>query len=477
MAKTGGLGDVCAGLPAALRELGVDARVLLPGYPSVLAIAGNRQELARLTPFDAPFEARLLAGQLPNGVPLITVDSPRLYARAGGPYQNEAGEDWPDNGWRFGMLSKVAAILGSEGSPLDWRPHIVHCNDWPVALAPAYLHYTPRARAAAVMTVHNLAFQGIFEPGLVAALGLPQSSFAMDGLEFHGRMSFLKAGLLYADAITTVSPTYAREIQSEPLGFGMQGLLHQRSHVLTGILNGIDTAAWNPETDPLIVQNYNADSLDSKFVNKLELQRRMQLTVDPEIPLLGVVNRFTQQKGTDVLVEAASQLVEQPAQLVALGAGQRELEDALRRLASRHVGQIAIAVGFNEGLAHLIEAGADIFLMPSRFEPCGLNQMYSQRYGTPPVARATGGLVDTIVDCNPETIANRSATGFLFDHLSAPALLAAVQRAITVFRDRGSWRALQQNGMARHFGWDIAARHYAEIYARLTGQDSNANPA
>lgn len=476
MAKTGGLGDVCAGLPPALRELRVDVRVLLPGYPSVLAATGNGREMARLKPFEAPFEARLLMGHLPNGVPLITLDSPHLYARAGGPYQNEAGEDWPDNGWRFGMLSKVAAILGSERSPLDWRPHVVHCNDWPVALAPAYLHYTLGPRAAAVMTVHNMAFQGTFKPDLVAALGLPQSSFAIDGLEFHGRMSFLKAGLLYADAITTVSPTYAREIQHEPLGFGMQGLLHQRRHALSGILNGIDTSVWNPETDPLIVQRYNADTLDNKLLNKQELQRRMRLMVDPEIPLLGVINRFTQQKGTDVLVEAASRLNELPAQLVALGAGQRELEDALRRVAARHTGNIAAAIGFDEDLAHLIEAGADMFLMPSRFEPCGLNQMYSQRYGTPPVARATGGLADTIVDCNSETLANRSATGFLFEQLNAPSLLAAVRRAVTTYRDRSSWRTLQQNGMARHFGWDTAARQYADIYARLAGQDSNVNP-
>jgi len=471
MAKTGGLGDVCAALPAALRELRVDARVLLPGYPPVLAAAHDAQERARLMPFDARYQARLLTGNLPNGVPLIALDSPPLYARAGGPYQNAAGEDWPDNGRRFGMLSKVAAILGSEYNLLDWRPHIIHCNDWPAALAAAYLHYTPRPRAAAVMTVHNLAFQGNFEPDLVSALGLPQSSFTVAGLEFHGRVSFLKAGLVYADAITTVSPTYAREIQSEPLGFGMQGLIHQRRHSLTGILNGIDTSVWNPETDPLIACRYNAGTLDNKLLNKLELQRRMQLTVDAEIPLLGVVNRFTQQKGTDLLAEAASQLIQLPTQLVALGTGQHELEHGLRMIAERHTGNIAVAIGFDESLAHLIEAGADMFLMPSRFEPCGLNQMYSQRYGTPPVARATGGLADTIIDYCPEALVNGRATGFLFSELTAPALLAAVQRAVAVYRDRQSWRKLQQNGMARDFGWHTAAGQYAELYARLARQD------
>lgn len=469
MAKVGGLGEVSAALPAALRELRVDARVLLPGYPGVLAAAGDVRELARLKPFDAPFEARLLMARLPNGVPLIVLDCPQLYARAGGPYQNEAGEDWDDNGWRFGLLSKVAAILGSASSPLDWRPQIIHCNDWPAALAPAYLHYTPQPRAAAVMTVHNMAFQGNFEPDLVAALGLPESSFTVDGLEFHGRMSFLKAGLFYANAITTVSPTYAREIQSEPLGFGMHGLLRLRRDSLFGILNGIDTAAWNPETDPLIAHRYSAATLDRKPLNKEILQRRLQLAVDPEIPLIGVVSRFTQQKGTDVLVEAASRLVKLPAQLVALGTGERELEDALRTVAARHPGNIAVAIGFDEGLAHLIEAGADMFLMPSRFEPCGLNQMYSQRYGTPPIARATGGLVDTIVDCNSGTLGNGSATGILFHQLTAAALLAAVRRAVAMYHDRRSWRVLQQNGMARYFGWDTAARQYAAIYTRLAG--------
>ena len=469
MAKVGGLGEVSAALPAALRELQVDARVLLPGYPGVLAAAGNMRELARLTLFDAPYEVRLLMANLPNGVPLIILDCPQLYARAGGPYQNEAGEDWDDNGWRFGLLSKVAAILGSESSPLDWRPQIIHCNDWPVALAPAYLHYTPQPRAAAVMTVHNLAFQGNFEPDLVAALGLPESSFAVDGLEFHGRMSFLKAGLLYADAITTVSPTYAREIQSKTLGFGMDGLLHLRRDSLFGILNGIDTAVWNPETDPLIAHNYSASTLDNKLINKQALQQRLQLAQEPEIPLLGVVSRFTQQKGIDVLVEAASRLVELPVQLVALGTGERKLEHALRTVAARHPRNIAVAIEYDENLAHLIEAGADMFLMPSRFEPCGLNQMYSQRYGTPPIARATGGLVDTIVDCNPGTLRNGSATGFLFNQLTAAELLSAVRRAVAMYRDRSSWRVLQQNGMVRYFGWDTAARQYAGIYARLAG--------
>lgn len=467
MAKIGGLGEVSTALPAALRKLRLDARVLLPGYPGVLAAASDARELARLTPFDTPFEARLLMAHLPNGVPLIILDCARLYERAGGPYQNQAGEDWPDNGWRFGLLSKVAALLGSASSPFEWRPQIVHCNDWPVGLAPAYLHHTPQPRAATVMTVHNLAFQGNFEPDLVAALGLPPSSFAVDGLEFHGRMSFLKAGLFYADAITTVSPTYAHEIQSQTLGFGLDGLLRLRRDSLFGILNGIDTAVWNPETDPLIAHRYSAGTLDHKPLNKQALQQRLQLAVKPEIPLLGVVSRFTQQKGSDVLVEAASRLVELPAQLVALGTGERKLEDALRTVATRHPGTISVVTKFDESLAHLIEAGADMFLMPSRFEPCGLNQMYSQRYGTPPVARATGGLADTIVDCNPGTLANGSATGFLFHQLTSAALLAAVRRAVVMYHDRNSWRVLQQNGMARYFGWDTAARQYAGIYARI----------
>lgn len=467
LVKVGGLGEVASALPAALRSAGIDARVFLPGYPAVLEATGEQRELARLELFEPPVRARMLEARLPSGVPLYVLDCPRLYSRGGGPYQDENGKDWSDNALRFGLFSKVAAILGGSSSPLDWRPQVVHCNDWPASLAAAYLHYAPRPRAAPVMTVHNLAFQGNFEPDLVSTLDLPGESFSVDGLEFHGHLSFLKAGLFYSEAITTVSPNYAREILSEPFGCGMDGLLRLRRELLIGILNGIDTNSWDPQTDPLIACRYGPAELDLKSLNKAALQRRMNLAVDPDIPLLGAVGRLTHQKGADLLAEAASRLAALPAQLAVLGTGEREMEGALRVCARLLPQRVSVVIGYDEGLAHLIEAGADMFLMPSRFEPCGLNQMYSQRYGTPPVARATGGLADTIVDCSLATLADASATGFLFDDPGAAPLIVAVRRALEVFRDRPRWRALQLNGMARDFTWGTAANQYAQVYARV----------
>jgi starch synthase len=452
LTKTGGLGDVCGALPAALRGLGVDVRVLIPGYREVLGQISSK-ELARMSLLG--LELRLLAARI-GSVPFLVIDCPQLYERSGGPYQSAQGEDWPDNGLRFGLLSKVAAVLGAEDSPLPWQPAIVHCNDWPGGLAPVFLAGRAR-RAKTVMTVHNLAFQGNFDPGLMGRLGVAPEHFSIEGVEFHGRLSFLKGGIAYSDAVTTVSPTYAREIQTPELGCGMDGLLRSRRHALAGILNGIDTAAWNPAADPLIAERYDASSLERKKANKQALQRRMRLAVDGDIPLLGQVGRLTHQKGSDLVAGAADELASM-GQLVVLGSGDREHERALRTIAERHPGRVAIQVGFDEALAHLIEAGADLFLMPSRYEPCGLNQMYSQRYGTPPVVRATGGLADTVED---------EVTGFVFDEAGSPALAAAARRALAAYREPGRWKDLQRAGMSRDFSWNAAARRYADLYLRL----------
>ena len=450
LTKTGGLGDVAAALPAALRGLGVDVRVLLPAYGALPGKVLAHVELLGKN-------ARILESELPSGVPLYLLDCPELYIRNGGPYQTGEGEDWPDNALRFGLLSRVAALLGGAATPLAWRPDVVHCNDWPTALAPVYLEREPDA-AASLLTVHNLAFQGLFEPAVLDQLGLPRSDFSLDKLEFYGRLSFLKGGLARAGAITTVSPTYAAEIQREAQGCGLDGLLRERRADLSGILNGIDTTAWDPAGDTLIASNYDAATLDEKRKNKAALQRRMQLSVDEDVPLLGMVGRLTHQKGVDMVIAAAAELLALPAQLVVLGKGDRAQEHALAALAARHPGKVAVATGFNEELAHLIEAGADLFLMPSRFEPCGLNQMYSQRYGTPPVAHATGGLADTIVD---------GETGFLFERPERAALLAAVRRAVAAWRDGARWRTIQRAGMARDFSWAEPARRYADLYLRL----------
>ncbi len=453
LTKTGGLGDVSAALPAALRAQGVDVRLLLPGYTEVLeSVSGV--EAARLGVLG--FDVRLLEAD-----DLWVIDCPALYRREGGPYQDRSGADWADNALRFAVLSKVASLLAGPRSPLAWRPECLHCNDWPAALAAAYLSFDAEASAASVVTVHNLAFQGNFDAALLGRLGLPAHSFTLDGLEFHGRLSFLKAGLAYADAITTVSPSYAREIQGEELGCGLDGLLRQRGRSLTGILNGIDTMLWDPASDPLITAPYDAARLEGKALNKQALQFRLRLKVDAQVPLIGVVSRLTHQKGSDLLADALDDLAGIPAQVAILGKGDARTEQALRAAAERYPGRVSVTIGFDEGLAHAIEAGGDIFLMPSRYEPCGLNQMYSQRYGTPPVARATGGLIDTIED---------GRTGFLFSRPEAGALIGAVRRATGLWRDAGRWREMQRRGMQRDFSWSAAARQYAALYSRLAAR-------
>ena len=467
LVKTGGLADVSAALPAALRRAGVDVRVLMPGYGAVLGwVEGRGREagVLELPPFPP---ARLVDSALPDGTPLRVVDCPVLYARDGGPYQQRSGEDWPDNDLRFGLLSRAAAALCQPGAGGDWVPEVLHCNDWQTGLAPTWLRLQPGARTATLMTIHNLAYQGIFPPTAMARLGLPGALFDPEGVEFYGNLSFLKAGLAHADRISTVSPTYAREIQAEPLGFGLHGLLAWRAARLTGILNGIDTQAWDPAADALIARRYGPDTLAGKDENRAALRARMGLSPAAGRPLFGVVSRFTYQKGLDLLIEAADALVALPAQLAVLGSGDAPMEAAFRALAARHPGEVGVAIGFDEALSHLVEAGADAFVMPSRYEPSGLNQMYSQRYGTPVVARATGGLVDTVTDCTPATLEDGSATGFLFEDATAQALLQALARAAAAFGDRRTWRALQRNGMARDFSWDASAARYLALYGEM----------
>jgi len=464
--KTGGLADVSAALPAALHQMGVDVRVLVPGYPQILK---SMPSLRHIVHFDRRPEcpgANLFMGTMQNGVSLMVLVCPELYQRGGSPYQDEQGIDWIDNAQRFGLLSKITALLGCAASPLEWKPDVVHCNDWQTGLAPAYMHYAQGA-APCVMTVHNLAFQGIFPPQATVKLGLPVESFQQEGVEFFGSLSFLKAGLYYADSITTVSPSYAKEIQAEELGFGLQGLLTSRQSILTGIVNGIDTDEWNPAADPNLAHPYDAADLRGKAINKRELQRKMGLQVDPDVPLFGLVSRFTHQKGLDIVLEAATQLLAMPAQLVFLGSGDAEMQRTVLELSHQHSGRVGAYVGFDEGLSHLIEAGVDIFLMPSRFEPCGLNQMYSQRYGTPPIVHATGGLIDTVVDTNAASLARGDASGFVFDSMNVQGLLDTAQRAVTAYYDKKTWRKIQLNGMKRDFGWSQSAAAYHSIYLRL----------
>lgn len=470
--KTGGLGDISASLPAALREAGTDIRVLVPAYPALIkafpkaGIVAEIPEPGGLLP-----ASKILQAKTSQGLPLYLLDCPACFDRPGNPYQTQ-GRDWPDNEIRFALLSRIAAQLSSKDSPLDWRPDVLHCNDWQSGLAPAYLHYVHGGGTATVMTIHNIAFQGLFPGKTLSALDLPEKAFVYDGVEFYGHVSFLKAGLQFANKITTVSPTYAEEILRPDLGFGLDGLLRYRKADLTGILNGVD-ASWNPAADTYLAKRYDAHHLAAKAENRRVLMTEFGLESDPAAPLLAIVSRLTHQKGMDLVLACAEELLtdsgEVLPQLVVLGNGERSFEEGFRTLAARHPGRVAALIGFDERMAHRIEAGADIFLMPSRFEPCGLNQLYSLRYGTPPVVRSTGGLADTVVDCAPESLAAGKANGFAFASADPAAFLAATRRAIEAWHNRRLWRRLQKTGMSADFSWDKAAADYLEVYAAARG--------
>ncbi|MFI5399653.1 MAG: glycogen synthase GlgA [SAR324 cluster bacterium] len=461
--KAGGLGDVAQGLPSALARAGVDVRVLAPAYRELAQAFPDANLLANFPEWGGKFApAQLLIAD--TAVPLYLLGCPAYFARGGTAYQSPAGVDWQDNHLRFGLLGRTAAALASDESPLDWKPDILHCNDWQCGLGPAYLAHLGGAKAETVSTVHNLAYQGIFPAAALGELALPPGAFAIDGLEYHGRVSFLKSALFYSTKLTTVSPTYAKEIQSPQLGFGLDGLLRRRAADLVGILNGIDADVWNPARDPHLARTYDAESLDLKALDKAALQREFGLPEDARIPLLGMVSRLVEQKGIDLVVPLAARLAERGIQLVALGSGQRDLETALGGLAERFPRAIAVRIGFSEPLAHRIEAGADLFLMPSRFEPSGLNQLFSMRYGTPPIVHRTGGLADSVVDADRAALEAGRATGFSFDAPSSEALLGAIDRALEIYRTPERWRSLQRSAMARDFSWAASARKYIEVY-------------
>ncbi|MCP5279804.1 MAG: glycogen synthase GlgA [Thiobacillus sp.] len=458
--KTGGLADVSGALPIALREIGVDCRMLLPGYPRVLEMAGDIQPLCNFPGLPGHPAARLLEGRMPgSSTPMYVLDVPAAFDRIGGPYQDEHGLDHIDNAWRFALLSKAAAILSTPHSPLDWHPDVLHCNDWQTGLAPAYLHFMG-ASMPSLMTVHNLAYQGIYAPDVLPQLDLPPHSFSIEGVEYYGNVSLLKAGLYYAWQISTVSPTYAREIQQAPLGMGLQGLLARRAGQLTGILNGIDTADWNPSADLHLPCAYTHRATGDKRNCKKALQERMGLEPRAEAPLFGLIARMTHQKGLDLVLAVADGIIHRGGQLVMLGTGDKAIEQAVRETCQKHPGQAACYIGYDEALSHQIEAGADVFLMPSRFEPCGLNQMYSLRYGTVPIVHATGGLADTVED---------GLTGFVFDEPTPHALWLAVEQALELYPIKPAWKRMMQNGMKQDFSWEHSAKAYAALYQRMLG--------
>ncbi|ESS72585.1 glycogen synthase 1 [Methyloglobulus morosus KoM1] len=462
--KTGGLADVSGSLPKALAELSQDVRLILPNYQGIK----SDKEVRFLCSLRVDNrDVNLLETQLPDSeITVWLVDYPEFYHRPGNPYLDGLGNSWPDNADRFALFCRIAVEVAMNRANLDWQPDIVHCNDWQSGLVPALLSLEVDSPAS-VFTIHNLAYQGLFPAESIQGLSLPGQLWHPEGLEFYHMLSFIKGGLVYADHITTVSPTYALEIQTSAYGCGLEGLLLHRKDVLRGILNGIDLEVWSPETDPLIPQHYRIASLADKQYNKSEIQRKFALPVNDHVPLFGLIGRLVEQKGIDLIIDCLPDMLSMPMQLVLLGSGDKVYEQRLQNLAHVYPDKMAITLGYDEPLAHLIEAGSDVFLMPSRFEPCGLNQMYSQRYGTLPIVRKTGGLADTVVDTLPETIADRTATGFVFNEASASSLLEAIKRAMILYSDKKAWATIQTNAMKKDFSWRHSAEQYLMLYRNL----------
>ena len=461
--KTGGLADVAGALPPAMARRGIDMRTLLPGYPVVMRRIGAGRvvhEYASL--LGVP--ARLLAAEV-EGLKLFVLDSAALYDRQGGPYGDSGGHDYPDNWRRFGALARVGADLAMGIAP-EFMPDLVHAHDWQAGLVPAYLRYMNIA-CPSVMTIHNIAFQGWFPNSVFGALELPGHAFALDGVEYNGGVGFLKAGLANATAITTVSPTYAEEITTSAFGMGLQGLIAARAAVLHGIVNGIDLEVWNPATDPHLIAPFSAGDLGGRTANRDELEGHFGLDRDGS-PLLVLVSRLTWQKGIDLLAWITkADIVGAGLRLAVLGAGEPGLELTFRALASEHPGRVGVVIGYDEPLAHLMQGGGDAIVIPSRFEPCGLTQLYGLRYGCVPIVARTGGLADTVIDANLAALNAGVATGFQFAPVDAAPLAGAIRRAAHLMRDPGAWASIQRQGMRADVSWDRSAALYADLYASL----------
>ena len=464
LVKTGGLGDVVGALPTALAAHDITVRTLLPGYPAVRAAMPDAAVVAMIPDLFGG-GARLLAGRA-AGLDLLVIDAPHLYDRPGNPYTGPDGQDWPDNFARFAALGRVGAAV-ARGLVPDWRPDVVHAHDWQAGLTPAYLRYGEGAAPPSVLTVHNLAYQGRFPGERFAELGLPDAAFGLHGVEYYGGVGFLKAGLALADRITTVSPTYAAEIRTAAHGMGLDGLLRERTAVLSGILNGIDTDVWDPRTDPYLAMPYDPKYLRARVQNKAALQARLGLTLAPEAPLFGMVSRLTWQKGVDLLLAALPALERAGAQLAVIGTGDAELQDALLRAAAAHPGRVAVHLGYDEAVAHQLQGGTDALLVPSRFEPCGLTQLCALRYGAIPVVARVGGLADTVIDANPMAVAAGAGTGVVFAPDHVEDLTLAIERTIRLRRDPRTWQGMQRRGMATDVSWRVPAGHYAELYRAL----------
>lgn len=464
--KTGGLADVVGALPGALVEEGISSRTLVPGYPSVLSRLGKAKAVRRYDDlFGVP--AAVLSAKV-EGLDLLVLDAPAFFAREGGPYGDHGGNDWGDNWRRFAALSRVGADI-AEGTLKGWRPDIVHVHDWQAAMTAAYMRFGPAAAVPKVVTIHNLAFQGRFGADVFAGLGLPPEAWGVDGVEYYGGIGYLKAGLVSADAITTVSPTYAQEIRSPVHGMGLDGLINGRVERLHGILNGVDTDIWNPSADPLIAKPYGARTLSGRTANRRALEKKFGLDRD-DGPIFIIVSRLTWQKGMDLMIAAIDHLVGLGAKLALLGSGDHPLEGAFLGAADRHRGRVGVQIGYDEPLSHLMQAGGDAILIPSRFEPCGLTQLYGLRYGCLPVVARVGGLADTVIDANEAAVSAGVATGVMFAASDPLALHGAIARVVELHRDRAVWQAMQRAAMRSDVSWHHSATRYAALYRALLAE-------
>ena len=460
--KTGGLGDVSGSLPRALLRLKQDVRILVPAYQSLLAKIEDVQEVAQTSHYGYP--VRILQTTLPGTrVKVLLVDCAPLFDRPGNPYLDATGVEWHDNALRFALFSQVAVDVALNRLAFDWPVDVVNCNDWQSGLVPALLARFKK-RPATVFTIHNLAYQGLYPKQTFLDLGLPADLWSMHGVEFHDYFSFIKGGLNFADRINTVSPQYAQEIQTEEFGFGLQNLLLARYDRLSGILNGIDTEVWNPGTDGYLEQKYNRRSLPKKSLNKLKLQQLFSLSPDSEIPLIGLISRLVEQKGLDLILESMPELLKMRLQMVFLGSGELHYQNELKKLASAYPDTIAVYIGYDERLSHQIEAACDIYLMPSLFEPCGLNQLYSLRYGTIPLVTGVGGLADSVINYTDQSFADKSATGFVLEHKNAQSLVESMRLALSVYPQKKKWKQLQITAMQQDFSWQSRANDYIQLY-------------
>ena len=459
--KTGGLADVVGALPIALKAQDVDTCTLVPGYPAVLSSLRTATPVVEWAPFFGG-QARVLKDSH-GELDLFVLDAPHFFARPGNPYLSPEDIDWPDNGTRFAALARMAANNGLGAIP-GFVPDVVHAHDWQAGLAPAYLKYSRQRAPATIMTVHNLAYQGRFPREMLSEFDLPAEAFTIEGVEYYGGIGFLKSGLRLADRITTVSPTYAKDIQTDEGGMGLGGLLRERVGDLRGILNGIDTSVWKPGTDPHIADRYDAGQLQNRMANKAALQQRLGLEPSPDAFLLGVISRMSWQKGLDLLLDNVPIIVSEGMQLVLLGTGDADLQEMYRAAARAYPGKIAVLIGYDEGLAHLIQAGADAVVVPSRFEPCGLTQLCALRYGAVPIVSSVGGLQDTVIDTG---VIGQSQTGFKFSPVATENLARTLRKAHTTFRDRAAWRRIQQNGMSTDVSWRERATRYADLYREI----------